>query len=99
MSDRSTLRGVRDAVRARSRSAVEICREAIGRITAANQALNAFNTVIADRAVARAEAIDRDFDRWRDAPLAGVPVAIKDNICTRGVRTTASSKMLAQFVP
>ena len=39
-------------------------------------------------------AIDRHPDRWRDAPLAGVPVALKDNLCTRGVRTTASSRIL-----
>ena len=38
-------------------------------------------------------------DRWRDAPLAGVPVALKDNLCTRGVRTTASSRVLEPFVP
>jgi len=99
MSDASTVRGVRDAVRARSRSASDVCGEALARIDAANPTLNAFNTVIADRAVERAKAIDRDFDRWRAAPLAGVPVAIKDNICTRGVRTTASSKMLDRFVP
>src|SRR5207247_488200 len=61
--------------------------------------LHAFNTVVADRALARAESIDRDPDRWRDAPLAGVPVALKDNLCTRDVRTTASSRMLESFVP
>ena len=44
-------------------------------------------------------AIDRDPDRWRDAPLAGVPIALKDNLCTRGVRTTASSRILEHYVP
>src|SRR5262249_4747075 len=50
-------------------------------------------------ALARAAAIDREPDRWRNAPLAGVAVAIKDNICTRGLRTTASSRILANFIP
>src|SRR5262249_37406908 len=56
-------------------------------------------TVVADQALARAEAIDREPERWRDAPLAGVPYALKDNICTLGVRTTASSRILEHFVP
>jgi len=99
MMTAATLRGVRDEVRARSRSATEVCREALGRIAALDPQLHAFNTVTADAALARAEAIDRDPDRWRDAPLAGVPVALKDNLCTRGVRTTASSRVLQSFVP
>jgi len=94
-----TLRELRDAVRSGARSAVEVCRESLARIEAAEPSLHAFNTVVADRALARAEAIDRDRDRWRDAPLAGVPVAVKDNLCTRGVRTTASSRILDGFVP
>jgi aspartyl-tRNA(Asn)/glutamyl-tRNA(Gln) amidotransferase subunit A len=94
-----TVREVRDQIRSRDRSAVEICREVLARIDALNPPLNAFNTVAAERALARAEAIDRDPGRWRDAPLAGVPVAVKDNICTRDLRTTASSRMLAGFVP
>jgi aspartyl-tRNA(Asn)/glutamyl-tRNA(Gln) amidotransferase subunit A len=92
-----TIREARDAVR--SRSAADVCTDALARIDALNPQLNAFNTVVADRAMARAQEIDRDPQRWRDAPLAGVPVAIKDNLCTRGVRTTASSRMLEHYVP
>ncbi|HEV8348072.1 MAG TPA: Asp-tRNA(Asn)/Glu-tRNA(Gln) amidotransferase subunit GatA [Vicinamibacterales bacterium] len=95
----TTIRDVRDAVRSRSRSATDVCRGALDRIAALDPTLHAFNTVVADRALARAEAIDREPDRWREAPLAGVPVALKDNLCTRGVRTTASSRILDSFVP
>jgi aspartyl-tRNA(Asn)/glutamyl-tRNA(Gln) amidotransferase subunit A len=94
-----TIREVRDAIRSGARSAADVCRDALTRIEAANPQLNAFNTVIGDRAMARAEAIDREPARWRDAPLAGVPIALKDNLCTRGVRTTASSRMLEHYVP
>jgi aspartyl-tRNA(Asn)/glutamyl-tRNA(Gln) amidotransferase subunit A len=94
-----TIRDVRDAVSSGARSAAEICREALARIESSNGELNAFNTIAADRALARAETIDQDPTRWRGAPLAGVPIAIKDNICTRGLRTTASSRMLAGYVP
>jgi aspartyl-tRNA(Asn)/glutamyl-tRNA(Gln) amidotransferase subunit A len=95
----ATVQGVRDAIRAKTRSAAEVCREALTRIEALDPQLHAFNTVVADQALARAEAIDRDLDRWRTAPLAGVPVALKDNLCTLGVRTTASSRILENFVP
>jgi aspartyl-tRNA(Asn)/glutamyl-tRNA(Gln) amidotransferase subunit A len=99
MAPDMTVRDVRDALRSRARSAADVCRDALNRIEAINPQLNAFNTVVADRAMARAQAIDREPDRWRDAPLAGVPVALKDNLCTRGVRTTASSRMLEHYVP
>jgi len=99
MIEAATARELRDAFRARRLSAAEICRDALARIERLDPALHAFNTVAADRALARAEALDRDFERWRDAPLAGVPVALKDNLCTRGLRTTASSRILEQYVP
>jgi aspartyl-tRNA(Asn)/glutamyl-tRNA(Gln) amidotransferase subunit A len=94
-----SIRDLRDAFASGARSAADICRDALARIDALNPRLNAFNTVAADRSLARAAALDRDRDRWRETPLAGVPVAIKDNICTREVRTTASSRILEHFVP
>jgi aspartyl-tRNA(Asn)/glutamyl-tRNA(Gln) amidotransferase subunit A len=94
-----TIGEVRDAVQSGARTAADICRDVLSRIDAINPHLNAFNTVVADRALARAAAIDREPDRWRNAPLAGVPIALKDNLCTRGVRTTASSHMLDRYVP
>ena len=80
-------------------SARERCAAALDRADALNGALNAFNTIAREHALERAAAIDADPDRWRDAPLAGIPIAVKDNICTRGLRTTASSRMLAEYVP
>jgi aspartyl-tRNA(Asn)/glutamyl-tRNA(Gln) amidotransferase subunit A len=94
-----TVREIQGAVCSRARSAAEICRDALARIERLEPQLHAFNTVVADQAVARAESIDRNLDRWRSAPLAGVPVALKDNLCTRGIRTTASSRILENFVP
>ncbi len=95
----ATASEIRDAVRSKARSAVEVCREAIETIDALDPKVRAFNTVVADRALDRAAEIDAHPDKYRDAPLAGVPVALKDNLCTRGVRTTASSRMLDTFVP
>jgi aspartyl-tRNA(Asn)/glutamyl-tRNA(Gln) amidotransferase subunit A len=93
-----TLSDIRDAIRAGTRSAVEVCRETLARIDAVDASVHAFNTVAADLALARAAEIDRDRRRFLDAPLAGIPVALKDNICTRGVPTTASSRILEGFI-
>lgn len=77
---------------------MEVCEQALARVAAQDPALHAFNTVIADRAREQAASVDRHPGR-ATLPLAGVPVALKDNLCTRGVRTTASSKVLEHFVP
>jgi aspartyl-tRNA(Asn)/glutamyl-tRNA(Gln) amidotransferase subunit A len=94
-----TVSAIRDGVRSGAMSAVEVCAAALARIESANTSLNAFNTVSAERALERAAEIDRTRGKFTAAPLAGVPVAVKDNICTRGLRTTASSRMLETFVP
>ena len=98
MSGGDTLREIRDSVRTGSRTATEICEQVLAHMRSGDTRLHAFNTVTPERALARAAAVDRHPERER-LPLAGVPVALKDNLCTRGVRTTASSKILEQFVP
>ena len=73
-----------------------MCEKALARIDAHNPKLNAFLAVAGEHALARATAIDRD---KHTGPLAGVPIGLKDNIMTRGIATTAASKMLRNFVP
>ncbi len=98
MNPFGTVRDIRDAVQSGDRRAVDVCEAALASIEARNPALHAFNAVVAERALDRAAAIDRHPHR-ASLPLAGVPVAVKDNICTRGVLTTASSKMLEHYLP
>jgi aspartyl-tRNA(Asn)/glutamyl-tRNA(Gln) amidotransferase subunit A len=99
MSTPATLADTREAVVSGARSAVDVCREALARIEAADPSLHAFHTVTAERALARAAEIDHNRAAFRNTPLAGVVVGLKDNICTNGVRTTASSRILETFVP
>ncbi len=99
LADRSA-RELRQDIATGSISAVEACRVTLDRMSAVNPALNAFNHVAADRALDRAAAIDqRRAAGDRLGPLAGVPIALKDNMCVRGMRTTASSKILDAFIP
>ena len=53
----------------------------------------------AEAATRQAEALDGRRDEWPALPLLGVPIALKDNLCTRGIRTTAASKILEHYVP
>ena len=79
-------------------SVAEAAQDALDAIGARDGALNSFITVEGERALARAEQLQKGV---KDAasPLYGVPMAIKDNICTRAVRTSCASKILGDFKP
>ncbi|HKV28744.1 MAG TPA: amidase [Candidatus Acidoferrales bacterium] len=87
-------------LRKKKLSPVELTKTALKRIEALNPHLNAFITVTAERALREAHAAEREIVRGKyRGPLHGIPVTLKDNICTEGVRTTAGSKILKKFVP
>jgi aspartyl-tRNA(Asn)/glutamyl-tRNA(Gln) amidotransferase subunit A len=78
----------------------EVCRDALDRIERDNDRLNAYITINCESALKRAAAMDADIqEAVRRRPLAGVPVAVKDNMLIAGVRTTCGSRILGNYVP
>ena len=95
-----TIQGLHARLARREISSEEVTRSLLERISELNQGLNAFITITEEQALGQARDADRRFAK-DDAPgpLCGIPLAIKDNMNTRGVRTTCASRMLEHFVP
>ena len=93
-----SLAEARDGLRARSFSAGELTRAYLAAMEA-GRGLNAYITETPERALADAEAADSRLAAGTARPLEGLPIAVKDLYCTRGVRSTAGSHILESFVP
>ncbi len=91
---------IADSVRRGERSATDILESYLANIDRREKDIHAFNLVTAEQARAMAAKVDADVAAGRDpGALAGVPVALKDNMCTRGVPTTCSSRILEGWKP
>ena len=80
-------------------SAVELTQSLLDRIAQVDGQVNAYLTVTAELALAQAAAADDRRSRGETAPLLGIPLAVKDVLCTEGVRTTCGSRILEHFIP
>jgi len=95
-----TIQEAGAALRARKVSSLELTRQCLDRIDKLNSKLNAFITITRAAAEKRASEMDAELTHGIDrGPLHGIPVAYKDLVFTKGVRTTAGSKVYADFVP
>ncbi|MGA8023248.1 MAG: Asp-tRNA(Asn)/Glu-tRNA(Gln) amidotransferase subunit GatA [Candidatus Acidiferrales bacterium] len=95
-----TITGVREALQAKKISARELIKEFYARIASQNPELNAYLTLCPERAYAQADRLDARVAQGSPVPpLGGVPVAVKDVVSTRGVRTTCGSRILENYVP
>jgi len=94
-----TIHEASELLRRREISSLDLTRAALERIARLEGKLHALVTISEDMALQQANQADDRLKRGEATPLTGVPAVIKDNMCTKGVRTTCSSKMLANFVP
>ncbi|HRE49530.1 MAG TPA: Asp-tRNA(Asn)/Glu-tRNA(Gln) amidotransferase subunit GatA [Aggregatilineales bacterium] len=94
-----TLSEALDHLRNRDFSAVDLTRAYVERITALEPRLNAFLTITGEKALEHAQHADALRAKGEDKPLLGIPLGIKDVLCTEGVQTTAGSQILKGFVP
>jgi len=86
-------------LRRREVSATQITRAVLERIETCDPRIGAYLAVTADLALAQAEAADQVLARGEGGPLTGIPIAVKDLICTAGVATTCGSRILEHFIP
>ena len=94
----TTVSSLRKQLDEKSVSSVELTRDYLTKIKE-NTALGAYNTVCEAEALSAAEEADKKIATGEASALTGIPMAIKDNICTKGIKTTCSSKMLSEYIP
>ncbi len=96
---RARIRDLRKALDSKEIGAAELCTEYFKNIEAKDGQLLSFITTTKDKALEMAAAAQKLIDEGKSTALTGIPLAIKDNICTDGIKTTCSSRMLENFIP
>ena len=95
----STIHEYAELLKQKKLSSVELTKQYLARIEKADAQIGSYITVCPDDALAAADKADECIARGEATLLTGIPVGIKDNICTEGITTTCASKMLYNFVP
>ncbi|MCH5195542.1 MAG: Asp-tRNA(Asn)/Glu-tRNA(Gln) amidotransferase subunit GatA [Oscillospiraceae bacterium] len=96
---RAKIRDLRKMLDSGEISATELCKEYLDKIEEKDKSLLSYITVTKDEAMKTAENAQKIINEGKASALTGIPLAIKDNICTDGVKTTCASNMLGNFIP
>ena len=96
---KAKIRDLRKALDKKEIGAAELCGEYFKRIEAVDPTLLSYITVTKEQALKNAENAQKIIDGGKAQPLTGIPLAVKDNICIDGVKTTCASRMLENFIP
>ena len=99
MANQPTISEAHKLLEARQLSSVELTGACLERIRQVEPKVHALVTLTDELALKQARRADELLSEGKSNPLTGIPVIIKDNMCTRGITTTCSSKMLENFVP
>ncbi len=94
-----TIKEAKEGLKQKQFTSVDLTKASLERIKKVEGKINAFVTITEQEALEQAKKADEQLAKGEDLPLLGVPISIKDNFCTIGVQTTASSKVLEGFIP
>ncbi|MDI6782050.1 MAG: Asp-tRNA(Asn)/Glu-tRNA(Gln) amidotransferase subunit GatA [bacterium] len=98
--EKLTCHEIHNLLKSKEITSLEVTSAVISRIEAKEPDVHAYITTTFDEALEQARIADKEISRGKElSPLTGIPIAIKDNMCTKGIKTTCGSKMLHNFIP
>ncbi|MBU1055434.1 MAG: Asp-tRNA(Asn)/Glu-tRNA(Gln) amidotransferase subunit GatA [Proteobacteria bacterium] len=94
-----TIKKAHDLLKSKEISSMELTKAVLGRIAEVDEKVGAYITIASDSAIKEAKLADEAISKGNIAKLTGIPIAVKDLICTKKIRTTCASKILDNFIP